>query len=107
MLKETMLQPLITITEGWFKWLKWALATAALSAIAEKSGSIFLKIPAWISFCLITWITYLAIEQFYDSLLPSPTRVNRYIGRLLVLLIVATQLMAMFVLSKIIEVALK
>ena len=33
-----------SLAEKWFKWLRWALTTAALWAVAEKSGSIFLKI---------------------------------------------------------------
>ena len=93
--------------EKWFRWLRWALTTAALWAFAEKSGSIFLKIPAHISLLIVFFNAYFALERFYVVVLPNPTKLPRWVFHLLVLLLALSQFIPMFFISEVIRVALK
>lgn len=83
----------------WFEWLKWLTLTAAIYAVATKSGSIVLGVIAFISASAVLWKGILTVDRFYVAILPPPNAVSRFVGWLLTSLVALTQILLMWAIS--------
>ncbi len=87
--------------KAWFQWVEWVMLTAAMWAVAEKTGSVLVRVIAILSAAIVFFKAWHTMEQLADTLLPSPSTLPKW---LVVVLSMLVALIPFFVIHFLAEV---
>lgn len=85
----------------WFEWVEWVTLTAAMWAIAEKTGSVLVRIIAIVSVAMVFFKAWLTVEQFAENWLPNPSKLPKWLVFLLSILISLVPIFIMHLLAEV------
>lgn len=88
-----------SVADAWFRWAEWLLVTAALYAAGRVSGSLMLKVFAYISAGLAMFYAMNRIEELNNSLFPRVRKFRPLARILAIVVIVPATLIAALALS--------
>jgi|GEM_PF-5072368 len=87
----------------WFQWVEWVTLTAALWAIAEKSGSIIVRLFAMFSVLVVFFAAWFSTDKFASEILPQSNTLPRSVVAVLALLVALVPVIAMQFIAEVIQ----
>jgi len=63
----------------WFKWIEWVTLTAALWVVAEKTGSVVVRLVAVFSGGIVFFAAWWSLERIAEEVLPKPSTLPRLV----------------------------
>ena len=85
----------------WFQWIEWVTLTAAMWAVAEKTGSVLVRIIAIISAAIVFFKAWYTMEQLADNWLPNPSKLPKWLVFVLTMLVALIPFFVMHFLAKV------
>lgn len=75
------------LAKQWFQWIEWVTLTAAMWAVAGKTGSFLVRVVAIVSAAIVFFKAWYSLEKLVHNWLPRPSRLPRRLVFLLTFLV--------------------